>query len=58
LDVSVILKYMCIVPKKSMEMARSIDNLLNLNTMSIEELTSRLRVYEDDIGDEQNGLCE
>jgi hypothetical protein len=41
-----------------MYMARSSDNLLNLNTMSIEKLTGRLRVREQDNDDEQNGLCK
>ena len=54
-DKKVILKYLRIVPKKYKKMARSIESLLDLTTMSIEELTGRLKVCEEDDEDEPVG---
>ncbi|KAK1647471.1 hypothetical protein QYE76_065276 [Lolium multiflorum] len=54
-DKKVILKYLRIVPKKYKQMVRSIESLLDLNTMSIEELTGRLKVCEEDDEDEPAG---
>jgi hypothetical protein len=56
-DKKVILKYLRIVPKKYKQMARSIESLLDLNTMSIEELTGRLKVCEEDDEDEPAGTA-
>jgi hypothetical protein len=55
-DKKVILKYLRIVPKKYKQMARSIESLLDLKTMSIEELTGRLKVCEEDDEDEPVGV--
>ena len=46
-DKKVVLKYLCIIPKQYKQMARSIECLLDLNTISIEELTGRLKVCEE-----------
>jgi hypothetical protein len=55
-DKKVILKFLRVVPKKYKQMARSIESLLDLKTMSIEELTSRLKICEeDDVEDEPAG---
>jgi hypothetical protein len=35
-DKKVILKFLCVVPKKYKQMARSIESLLDLKTMSVE----------------------
>jgi hypothetical protein len=51
-DKKVILKYLRVVPKQFKQMARSIEGLLDLSKMSIEELTGRLKVYEDDEADD------
>jgi hypothetical protein len=52
----VILKFLHVVPKKYKQMARSLESLLDLKTMSIEELSGRLKVCEeDDIEDEPAG---
>jgi hypothetical protein len=51
-DKKVIRKYLCVVPKMYKQMARPIESLLDLNTMSIEELTGRLKVCEEDEDDE------
>jgi hypothetical protein len=56
-DKKVILKYLRIVPKKYKQMARSIESLLDLNTMSIEELTGRLKVCEENDEDEPAGTA-
>jgi hypothetical protein len=55
-DKKVILKYLQIVLKKYKQMARSIESLLDLKTMSIEELTGRLKVCEEDDEDEPVGV--
>jgi hypothetical protein len=55
-DKKVILKFLRVVPKKYKQMARSIESLLDLKTMSIEELTGRLKICEeDDVEDEPAG---
>jgi hypothetical protein len=55
-DKKVIRKYLRVIPKKYKQMARSIKSLLDLNTMSIEELTGRLKVCEeDDDEDDEDG---
>ena len=54
-DKKVILKYLRVVPKQYKQMARSIESLLDLNTMSIEELTGRLKVCEEDDKEEAVG---
>jgi hypothetical protein len=55
-DKKVILKYLWIVPKKYKQMARSIESLLDLKTMSIEALTGRFKVCEEDDEDEPVGV--
>jgi hypothetical protein len=40
-------KYLCIVPKKYTQIALSIETLLNLSTLSIEEVTGRLKAVDD-----------
>jgi hypothetical protein len=47
-DKKVIREYLKSVPKMYKQMARSIKSLLDIDTMSIEELTGRLKVCEDD----------
>jgi hypothetical protein len=47
-DKMVILKFLRVVPKQYKQMARSIESLLDLKNMSIEELTGRLKVCEED----------
>jgi hypothetical protein len=54
-DKKLILNYLRIVLKKNKQMARSIESLLDLKTMSIEERTGRLKVYEEDDEDEPVG---
>lgn len=56
-DKKVILKYLHIVPKRYRQMARSIESLLDLNTMSIGELTGRLKVCEEDDDGEPAGAA-
>jgi hypothetical protein len=51
-DKKVILKYLRVVPKQFKQMARSIEGLLDLSKMSIEELTGRLKVCEEDEDDD------
>jgi hypothetical protein len=51
----VILKFLCVVPKKYKQMAKSIESLLELRNMSIEELTGRLKVYDEDDEEEAGG---
>jgi hypothetical protein len=40
-------KYLCIVPKKYTQIALSMETLLDLSTMSIEEVTGRLKAVDD-----------
>ncbi|BFI29120.1 hypothetical protein MPTK2_2g90320P [Marchantia polymorpha subsp. ruderalis] len=54
----IILKYLRVVPKQYKQMARSIESLLDLSTMSIEELTGRLKVcdeHDDEDEEEDTG---
>ena len=43
----VVEKFLRVVPKKYSQVAISIETLLDLDTLSIEELTGRLRIAED-----------
>jgi hypothetical protein len=43
----VVEKYLCVVPKKYTKIALSMETLLDLSTLSIEEVTSRLKVMDD-----------
>jgi hypothetical protein len=45
---SAIKKLFCCVPEKYKQMARSIESLLDLSTMSIEEAIGRLKVIDTD----------
>jgi uncharacterized membrane protein YgcG len=40
-------KYLCVVPKKYTQIALSMETLLNLSTLSIEEVTGRLKAVDD-----------
>jgi hypothetical protein len=40
-------KYLCVVPKKYTQIALSMETLLNLLTLSIEEVTGRLKAVDD-----------
>jgi hypothetical protein len=40
-------KYLCVVPKKYTQIALSIETLLDLSTLSIEEVTGRLKAVDD-----------
>jgi hypothetical protein len=40
-------KFLCVLPYKYRQMASSIESLLDLNSMSIEELSGRLLVVEE-----------
>jgi DNA-binding ferritin-like protein len=51
-DKKIILKYLRVVPKQYKQMADLIKSLLDLSKMSIEELTGRLKVYEEDEDDD------
>ncbi|XP_072148569.1 uncharacterized protein [Setaria viridis] len=46
-DVRVVKKFLCVVPPRYHQIALSIETLLDLNTMSIEELVGRLSAAED-----------
>jgi hypothetical protein len=51
LDDKVVLKYLCIARPKYKQLVLSIETLLDLSTLTIEEVTRRLKAVEDD-GDE------
>jgi hypothetical protein len=49
----VILKFLRVLPKQYRQTVRSIESLLDLNTLSVEE--GRLKVREEDDGEETEG---
>ncbi|BBN09933.1 hypothetical protein MPTK1_4g23850 [Marchantia polymorpha subsp. ruderalis] len=54
----IILKYLRVVPKQYKQMARSIESLLDLSTMSIQKLTGRLKMcdeHDDEDEEEDTG---
>jgi hypothetical protein len=42
----IVAKYLCVIPKRFAHVAVSIESLLDISTMSIEEITSQLRAVE------------
>jgi hypothetical protein len=49
----VVFEFLCTVPKPYKEMAKAIESLLDLKNMTLEELTWRLVVCEDQEDDEE-----
>lgn len=47
-DQRIVQKFLCVVPSHFAQVAISIETLLGLHTLSIEELMGRLRVFEDE----------
>lgn len=45
--IKVILKFLAVVPKQYNQIALEIETLIDLNTLTIEDLTSRLKAAED-----------
>jgi hypothetical protein len=47
IDKQKVVKYLCVVPKKYTQLTLSIETLLDLSTLSIEEVMGRLKVVDD-----------
>ena len=45
-EVRVVQKFLCVVPSRYMQIALAIETMLDLNTLSVEELVGRLRSAE------------